>query len=119
MKKNSEFIGVDENFIPQDEKYVDDNILQNNTDTKNKAKKFLAIGLGAYLFWILFVLVIIIGIFVFGIKQFNNAKDMQSEMLNSVEQIQQDLLNTAQQQQQGLMNSVLQPEDLEKQNEIK
>ena len=29
MKKNGEFVGVDEKFIPEDEKYVDESLLGN------------------------------------------------------------------------------------------
>ena len=35
MKKNGEFVGVDEKFIPEDEKYVDESLVGD----KEKAKK--------------------------------------------------------------------------------
>ena len=39
MKKNSEYVGVDEKFIPEDEKYVKDSVLGNREESKNKIKK--------------------------------------------------------------------------------
>ena len=38
MKKNGEYVGVDEEFIPENEKYVDDSIFGNGEDSKRIAK---------------------------------------------------------------------------------
>ena len=45
MKKNSEYVGVDEKFIPEDEKYVKDSVLGNREESKNKIKKGLIVVL--------------------------------------------------------------------------
>ena len=39
MKKNGEYVGVDEKFIPENEKYVDYSILGSKQESKQKIKK--------------------------------------------------------------------------------
>lgn len=65
MKKNGEYVGVDEKFIPEDEKYVDESLLGNKEETKKTIKK-VAKGFGiGYLVFIVIFLVIFIGMFIF------------------------------------------------------
>ena len=77
MKKNGEYVGVDEKFIPEDEKYVNDtnNIVEdfiNDKDNQEKikkgAKKGIKIFLGLSIFHFILVgifFLIIISVFVF------------------------------------------------------
>jgi hypothetical protein len=39
MKKNAEYVGVDEQFIPEEEKYVDESLLGNKEESNRKIKK--------------------------------------------------------------------------------
>lgn len=65
MRKNGEFVGVDEKFIPENEKYVDESLLGNKEETKKTIKK-VAKGFGiGYLVFIGIFLVIFIGMFIF------------------------------------------------------
>ena len=41
MKKNGEYVGVDEKFIPENEKYVDESILGNKEETEEKIKSYV------------------------------------------------------------------------------
>ncbi len=53
MKKNGEYVGVDEKFIPEGEKYVDDSVVGD----KEKTKKFaIGIAKGYIIFFILFAI---------------------------------------------------------------
>ena len=53
MKKNGEFVGVDEKFIPEDEKYVDESLLGDKEKTKKTAKKFAK---GYLIFFVIFTI---------------------------------------------------------------
>ena len=44
MKKNGEFVGVDEKFIPEDEKYVNESILGDKEETKEKVNQYVKKG---------------------------------------------------------------------------
>lgn len=91
MKRNSEFVGVDEKFIPEDEKYVDEAIIEKNEENQKKAEKIVKkIGTG-YLIFLVFIIVIFISIFAFviisGIKMhsaFSKQFDAVSEQFNEV-----------------------------------
>ena len=96
MKKNSQYVGVDEKYIPEDEKYVDDDInnelkeivndgikytknylsdKDNQKKIKNSGKKifniFKGIGIG-YLIFVGFIFLFIILIFIIVISNFFN-----------------------------------------------
>ena len=79
MKRNSEFIGVDEQYIPEDEKYVDESILGNKEESKNKIKKAIKIGLGIWVIW--FFLIIAFAVFMF-VSIFNYSKKMNNQVLD-------------------------------------
>ena len=65
MKKNSEYVGADEKFIPENEKYVDESLLGNKEETKKTITK-VAKGFGiGYLVFIVIFLVIFLGSFIF------------------------------------------------------
>ena len=53
MKKNGEFVGVDEKFIPENEKYVDESLLGDKEKAKKTAKKFAK---GYLIFFAIFVI---------------------------------------------------------------
>ena len=62
MKKNSEYIGVDEKFVPEDEMYVDDSVLEKKEKSQKTSKNIL-IGIICF-FGIFFLIVLIMGIFI-------------------------------------------------------
>lgn len=68
MKKNGEFVGVDEKFIPEDEKYVDESIIGNQEESKKKVKKVAKAVITGYIIWIVIIMAIILGTFIFSIK---------------------------------------------------
>ena len=108
MKRNSEFVGIDEQFIPEDEKYVDESILGDEEQEKNKIKKFLKIGLGA---WAVLVLVVIVFFVIIVISIFNHSKNMNKKIY--------DMYNNASEQIFDLYdNAVEQMEDGDQQNSI-
>ena len=113
MKKNSEYVGVDEKFIPENEKYVNDSILGSREESKKKVKKAIKIGLGVYIGWILFVLVIMVCIVSFGYKMFKDAQQQQ-QMVNSWGTTMNQMMDEMQSQQ----GSIIQ-ESQNKVNEMK
>lgn len=56
MKKNGEYVGVDEKFIPENEKYVDESLLGDKEKAKKTAKKFAK---GYLIFFIIFIIFVI------------------------------------------------------------
>lgn len=91
MKKNSKYVGVDDKFIPEDEKYVDDSLLGNKEETKKiigKTVKVAGIGYLVYtvIFLILFVTVFII-IFRFMGNTSKQAEDTFNQAGNFLNQI--------------------------------
>ena len=54
MKKNSEFVGVDEKFIPEDEKFVEDSNV-----SKKGSKKFLILILALPIIIVIFSIIMI------------------------------------------------------------
>ena len=108
MKRNSEFIGVDEQYIPEDEKYVDESILGNKEESKNKIKKAIKIGLGIWVIW--FLLIIAFAVFMF-VSIFNYSKKMNNQVL--------DLYYNGSEQILDLQDNVVeQMEDKTQQNSI-
>ena len=106
MKRNSEFIGVDEQYIPEDEKYVDESILGNKEESKNKIKKAIKIGLGVWLIWGL--LIIAFAVFMF-VSIFNYSKKMNNQVL--------DLYNNGTEQILDLYDNVVEQMDDENQQD--
>lgn len=80
MKKNSEYVGVDEEFIPENEKYVDESLLGNREESKKAIKKVAkGIGIG-YLCLIGFVAIFMIGIIIFGFTMFSKVSNKGMEV---------------------------------------
>ncbi len=101
MKKNAEFVGVDEKYIPEDEKYVDESILGNKEETreylKNAKKKGIKVAKGVAIGYICFIVLIFVfvicvavGIFIRSAKfeeEYNRTVDKMYEQHNqAVEQ---------------------------------
>lgn len=108
MKKNSEFVGVDDKFIPEDEKYVDESILGNKQEARKTIKK---IGIG-YLCYvaIIFVLVITMIIFIFStfFKIFDKASKQigtaQSQMETNKDTVEAKVFNNNFEMYSGTVN---------------
>ena len=76
MKKNGEYVGVDEKFIPENEKYVEDSPLNLKDE---KVKKGIKTGAKIIVGWYLFVIIIFVLIFVFvGIMMFKNIRNFNN-----------------------------------------
>lgn len=106
MKKNSEYVGVDEKFIPEEEKYVDESVLGNKAEAEEKIKGYLKKGGKVakktgilYLCFVGSIFVLIIGIMIFGFTMFNNVRKTQDEMISSVQEKQDEMMSSVQQQQ--------------------
>lgn len=121
MKKNGEFVGVDEKFIPENEKYVEDAIIgndeirsgynkvksyvtneENQEKFKEAGKKALKIGKGigiGYLCFLGVIFVLVIGIIIFSFTTFNNIRKTQNDMMISIQQKQDEITSPVQQQQ--------------------
>lgn len=77
MKKNGEYVGVDEKFIPENEKYVDESLLGDKEKAKKVAKRFAKrfakfakrFGIG-YLCFFFLIFAFVIGMMIFGITRF-------------------------------------------------
>ena len=75
MKKNGQWVGVDEKYIPEEEKYTDESIVGMTTNEmigKEKTKKILkGVGIG-YLIFVSLILIMVITVFVVVISRFVN-----------------------------------------------
>lgn len=116
MKKNSEYVGVDEKFVPENERYVKDSILGSREETKNKLKKGLKIGLGAWAIWalvgIVFFIVVVVLIFNHSKKMDQQIFDMfgsATEQMNDETQNKEDTANKMEEMQDVMsgMNSMM------------
>lgn len=107
MKKNGQYVGVDEKFIPEDEKYIEKTVADDLKDdlkegynnlkkpeNKEKAKKLFKIGKNIgigylALYGIIFLLVIGIIIFIFTtvIKTMNSYDEIKDETGNIINNI--------------------------------
>ena len=98
MKKNGEYVGVDEKFIPEDEKYVDDSLLGNREETTKKVGKVVkTIGIG-YLIYSLIGLIIFVIILVIALKfingTFNQVNKNFDNFGNTYSSVQSQISNT-------------------------
>ena len=71
MKKNGEYVGVDDKYIPEDEKYVDESLLGNKEESTRKIKKTAKIIIIGYIVAFVTIFAIIIGIMIFTFSVFN------------------------------------------------
>ena len=85
MKKNGEYVGVDEKFIPENEKYVDESVLG---DKEERKKKIYKTGKTVIIVYILiFVLLIVLpaglGIWYFN-NQFEKIENVGGGLISSI-----------------------------------
>ena len=133
MRKNGEFVGVDEKFIPENEKYVEDPIIgndeikngynkvksyvtneENQEKFKKSGKKALKIGKGigiGYLCFLGVIFALVIGIIIFSFTTFNNIRKTQNDMMSSIQQKQDEITSSVQQKQDEITSSVQQKQD--------
>ena len=82
MKKNAEYVGVDDEFIPEDEKYVDESLLGNKEESQRKIKKTaktIAIG---YIIFAVIMFALVIGITVFIVLSFGKtSKEVKDDII--------------------------------------
>ena len=115
MKKNGEYVGIDDKYIPEDEKYVDDSLLgdkQINPENVKKVAKKIGIG---YLIFMILVITVPIGLMIlFGIKfnnHYNKSKNMFNEVLDkTTSQIEksQSMINKTEEDSQKKLNKQVQ-----------
>ena len=82
MKKNGEYVGVEEKDIPEDEKYVDESLLGNREESTRKIKKTaksIAIG---YILFVIFIFAMFIGIAIFMFSTFNKTRKSMMDDFN-------------------------------------
>ncbi len=80
MKKNGEYIGVDDEFIPEDEKYVDESIIGDRKASNEKIKKVAKrIGIGYIIFFII-IFAIVMGIIIFTLFNFINMSNNREKL---------------------------------------
>ena len=84
MKKNGEYVGVDEKFIPEDEKYVDESLLGDRKETERVVKKVIKYRSIAIIIFIGFIFLLMIGASIFMFFFFGL---MKNEYTNQVNQI--------------------------------
>jgi len=119
MKKNGQYVGVDEKFIPEDEKYVDNSTNSEIRDTINNginaAKDYVAdkenqeklkktgkkglkilkgVGIG-YLIFFVFVVVMAIMIFILVFSNFFKMKNETNEIYGGANEIIDRVKDTA------------------------
>lgn len=104
MKKNGEYAGIDEKYIPEEEKYVDGPIIGDENESKEKIKSYVeksgkvakTIGIG-YLCFIGLFFLCIIGMFVFSYKmiskQMKRIDDISDTAVGVAENIQSQMSN--------------------------
>lgn len=97
MKKNGQYVGVDEKFIPEDEKYVDESLLGN----KEKSKKIIKnVGIG-YLIFVAMVLIFVGGMFIFIISRFIKMSNMADNILDNAPGYIENVIDQVGQSQNG------------------
>ena len=67
MKKNGNYVGIDEKFIPEDEKYVDPCLEMSNKERKKMSKTIIN---GQIIFMVAIFIVVIVMFAVIAIKMF-------------------------------------------------
>ena len=116
MKKNGEYVGVDDKYIPEDEKYVDDSLLGDKQISSENIKKVAKkVGIG-YLIFMGLIIAVPIGLMIFfGIRfnnYFNKSKNMFNEVLDkTTSQIEksQSTINKAEEDFQEKVNKQKEP----------
>lgn len=82
MKKNEQYVGVDEKFIPEEEKFVDNNLNGEKSVGKKRLKLVKEIGIGGFVFsCVIIVLVtVIFGLSLSRIFTIDKQSEQQNKM---------------------------------------
>ena len=80
MRKNVEYIGVEDEYIPENERYVDESLLGDDEKTKKAIKRFGIVHM--VVMFIPFIMFVLIAFFI--ITQFNRISNMQLNQANSM-----------------------------------
>ena len=93
MKRNGQYVGVDEKYIPEDEKYVEESIYSDSEIREgiNKAKPYAKKGLKiaknvgiAYLIFVGVIFLFVIAMFIFVISNFFRINDKMDDQFNKI-----------------------------------
>lgn len=87
MKKNGEYVGVDEKFIPENEKYVDDSVIGD----KEKIKKFTTRIAKGYIIFIVLFAILAFGMPIFIFMQ--GKKIISSQVFRSSSSVKENKYN--------------------------
>lgn len=79
MKKNGQFVGIDEEFVPEEEKYVDESLLG---DKQKTTKVLKTVGIG-YLVWVAIFLVIAASITIFAFSNILKIRKSVKDTVNN------------------------------------
>lgn len=91
MKKSGEFAGVDEKYIPEGEKYVDESLLGNKEETKKTVTKVAkGIGIG-YLCVIGIIILLVIGVFIFCFSMFSKSMSIFDDAKDQISSVVEDM----------------------------
>lgn len=91
MKKNGEFAGIDEKYIPEGEKYVDESLLGDKDQTKKTVTKVAkGVGIG-YLCFIGIILLLVIGGFIFCFTMFSKSMNIVDEAKGQIGSVVEDM----------------------------
>lgn len=71
MKKNVDYIGVDDKFVPEKEKYVDDSTLGNKEKATKFAKRYFKFHIGFAMLFPILIIGLMIFMITFSLKQMN------------------------------------------------
>lgn len=123
MNKNGEYVGVDEKYIPEEERYVDNTLNgeiketirdgvrsaknyiskeENKEKIKNAGKKVLKVGkgiaigyVGFWIFCVSLVLIVFIAIFISSFSTSNRIKKQTTETFNKIERHLDDTIDSS------------------------
>lgn len=82
MKKNSKYVGVDDKFIPEDEKYVDDSLLGNKEETKKIIGKTVKVAGIGYLVYTVIFLILFVSVFIIIFRFMGNTSKQAEDTFN-------------------------------------
>lgn len=100
MKKNSKYVGVDDKFIPEDEKYVDDSLLGNKEETKKIIGKTVKVAGIGYLVYTVIFLILFVSVFIIIFRFMGNTSKQAEDTFNQAG----NFLNQIGNQMENLIN---------------
>lgn len=114
MKKNGEYVGVDEKFVPENEKYVDESLLGDKEKTRKTLKK---VGIG-YICFMGLLFIGIITLFIFGFMMFGKVFNRVDKSFDTFTDIQSDVKSQMSDTQNQLKDTSSSESSMEFQDEI-